>query len=152
MSSSLQRCALLLQGVAPAKAAANDAAAAAKKKAADEEAAGEDDSKFDEFMVGPSATCKLFVPAPTTTPLCVSQQTPCVQGNDAGAFASAAGEYDQDDKEADAVRLMLERALLLPAWLLRGSAGAARAQTACRCGRTLMSTWTSGGATSARSG
>ena len=29
------------------------------------------------------------------------------QGNDAGAFASAAGEYDQDDKEADAVRLAL---------------------------------------------
>ncbi|KAK9822995.1 hypothetical protein WJX81_003933 [Elliptochloris bilobata] len=61
-------------GIAPAKAAADNAAAAAKKKAADEEAAGEDDSKFDEFM-----------------------------GNDAGAFASAAGEYDQDDKEADAV-------------------------------------------------
>ena len=72
--SSPQRCAFLLQGVAPAKAAANDAAAAAKKKAADEEAAGEDDSKFDEFMVGRSASCSLWVPAPNTTRLCVSQQ------------------------------------------------------------------------------
>ena len=41
----------------------------------DEEAANpEDDSKFDEFL-----------------------------GNDAGAFASKAGEYDQDDKEADGI-------------------------------------------------
>ena len=104
--SSLQRCALLLQGFAPAKAAANDAAAAAKKKAADEEAAGEDDSKFDDFMVTgePFAACR-----------CLRQSTRCpallgccsLQGNDAGAFASAAGEYDQDDKEADVVRLAL---------------------------------------------
>ena len=41
----------------------------------DEEAANpEDDSKFDEFL-----------------------------GNDAGAFASKAGEDDQDDKEADGI-------------------------------------------------
>ena len=51
-AAALCNAAHLLQGVAPAKAAAADAAAAAKKKAADEEAAGEDDSKFDEFMVG----------------------------------------------------------------------------------------------------
>lgn len=80
--------ALLLQGVAPAKATANDAAAAAKKKAADEEAAGEDDSKFDEFMVSRKRLsvgacgnltrrelCLLtafHVPAATSTPCCVT--------------------------------------------------------------------------------
>lgn len=50
-SPAIDAC-LLVQGIAPAKAAAEAAQAVAKKKAADEEAAGEDDSKFDEFMVG----------------------------------------------------------------------------------------------------
>lgn len=58
-----------------------------------EEAANpEDDSKFDEFL-----------------------------GNDAGAFASKAGEYDQDDKEADGIweavdAFMDERRRVSSAW------------------------------------
>jgi len=36
---------------------------------------------------------------------CGASGGPRLQGNDAGAFASAVGEYDQDDKEADQARL-----------------------------------------------